>query len=876
MRARTVFLVFSTIAICASVLVGAGVLALPPTVGVCLAFYALFVVPGIAIDCLIFHSRGGPLEAVCRISMAGIVFASLVVCLGFIPGLSYRVMSPVAGACAIALLFAGLAAPAMRERHAVSVDERGAAGSMGRFGGRELAAVLVLFAACFFLFYKSGDLGWSTDSLDHVSYLRRSVETGAIFPRDSFYREGDGVSFDIRKGLWHPVLSLWAFQSRTAPDVLWRLIPTLFSFTALSSFLFFGVELLGSAPYALAGLLFMLLFCGGEGAQWLTKLGYGRSAMQVLFWANGAFLLRYFRLRDARYLAAVFFVSAAACAFHVVFAMLAAVFLFGVLLYVLFSREGRLWRGAFLRSVVVEAAALAIPLAVRARAMGAPLNEIHTHRQAMLLFSRGLAMVDPAEIIAREGVVFFFALAMLPFFFLIARPQRRTLVFTLTIVPILLVVNPFIAPILERRFGYLHYRLLDAAPLMFFLVLAAGGLAALIFRGGRLWSLSVMLRRLAAALIIAIFIWYPLRFSASQLAASVEGIVHARAETESRLQTGIEELARRIPVHSVVVSDPLTSYLVSAYTDNFVVAVPGQHGSPTDTMALERIEVVRDIMSPVSPLSASAPWLRRWGAGYLLLNTELPGPSDFFASVRPEELPLAAEKFRSCPRALQMISAAEGLVLYVVLRDSLGPEADSCTVPMARPLPCDTSDAGAPIGLEAGCGVFLDRLAIRSSSVAAGDTLEGHFCWRATEKIAFGLPIALTIRIETGFPKGRCYRDWYGKQYRRHLERSAGVFYRHTWSELLVDGLALPDQWEPGRLVRQDFALAVPEWMAPGRYEFRVKISRTPYLPNRTVADYLSNDDSFEGTRAGTITVGAARQVPRASSGAAAGVPGER
>jgi hypothetical protein len=258
------------------------------------------------------------------------------------------------------------------------------------------------------------------------------------------------------------------------------------------------------------------------------------------------------------------------------------------------------------------------------------------------------------------------------------------------------------------------------------------------------------------------------------------------------------------------------------------------------------------------------------------MNTKPPPEPDFFSLVPFEELPLTAEKFRSCPGELRMIAASEGLVLYQVLGDSLGQAADSCAVPAARPLPCDASDGGAPMSLDVGCGVLLEGLALRSSGVAAGDTLHGGFCWLAPGTIAFGLPIVLTIRIETGFPKGRLYRDWYGKPYRKALERAKGVRYRWTLNEPLVGGLAFPDQWEPGSLVGQRFALAIPERMTPGSYDLRVKISRVPYLPNRTVADYLSNDDSFEGARAGTIVIGPARPVRHAAPGGSASGPGER
>ena len=47
--------------------------------------------------------------------------------------------------------------------------------------------------------------------------------------------------------------------------------------------------------------------------------------------------------------------------------------------------------------------------------------------------------------------------------------------------------------------------------------------------------------------------------------------------------------------------------------------------------------------------------------------------------------------------------------------------------------------------------------------------------------------------------------------------------------------------------MRQDFSLPLSPWMAPGTYEVRIKVMRRPYLANRSISDYLSNNDSLQG-----------------------------
>jgi len=55
--------------------------------------------------------------------------------------------------------------------------------------------------------------------------------------------------------------------------------------------------------------------------------------------------------------------------------------------------------------------------------------------------------------------------------------------------------------------------------------------------------------------------------------------------------------------------------------------------------------------------------------------------------------------------------------------------------------------------------------------------------------------------------------------------------------------------------VRQDFALPLSPYLAPGDYELRVRVLRAPYLMNRTASDYLSNEDSLHGTPVSLIHV---------------------
>jgi hypothetical protein len=196
------------------------------------------------------------------------------------------------------------------------------------------------------------------------------------------------------------------------------------------------------------------------------------------------------------------------------------------------------------------------------------------------------------------------------------------------------------------------------------------------------------------------------------------------------------------------------------------------------------------------------------------------------------------------------------------------PREISCVAPRAAALPCswgrgtdarpgdwNAEEPVAGAGTDVGCGIELIAVAIDNCMIQPGDTLKGHFCWMAPREVPFGFPIEAVIRIDTKFPEGKLYRRWYGKQYRRFIERRNGCFYRLTWQVRLMSGFSYPDMWEAGHAVRQDFSLPLNRSIAPGAYEVHMKVNRIRYLPVRRPSDYLRNDDSLQGVPVGMVYV---------------------
>ena len=880
MKSRRLFFFVNAFILVLSLLTALRVLPGPDMVGMVLAFYVLFLLPGFMISRLVSLQGVGLLEDVCRIFLGGLLFLALILSLGFVPGISYREIAIAGFIANVAMLFLIGSGGGRRERKKSSGSILARDLKENPSYRMRIAVALLLFVICFVFFYGSGETRWDSDALDHISYVRRSLDSGELFPGDSYYRNGDGVGFDPRKGIWHPMMALWAYQGEVPPDMLWCRLPSFIAFFALAFFFFFVVTVTGRTFLAPVALLLFLLFYRGEGIVWLVKSGFGRNLAQVALWGGMTFLIRYAETGRKDLLFWIFVSVFIGTACHLVFALNMAVTCLALLLYIVFFRYGRSWLGRGLTAMTITAAAAAVPLALRAAFTSRHFNLIHTHRQGMLILNERLALVDPVELLARLGPAFLFALLLMPFFVWAADGgERKKLTWMLFFVPVLLVLNPFSGGMLERTLGYLHYRILYAAPLFCYLGLALAGLFRVMItgRGEGGCNAGIALKmgrvrkrtgngmggralrigsRLLAAFLLVLFLLYPLRQSLRRTQHTVEGILGGGAKDAGVGAVLSERLGSIIPNRSVIASDPRTSYIISAFTDHFVTITLDQHCSPVDTTAMRRLRETRNLFSAAVPFSKSAVWILKEGVDYLLVNTGCLQTTDFFATVPAGGNELAYEKFKRCEKYLEEILSFDGYHLFRMDREALASgEGLHCSDSTGDALECMIGMEREALPVTASDGVILERIVAVQGEIAPGDTLRGRFCWSTDREIEFGLPFEWTIRMDAEFPKGPFYRHWYGKQYRRHIERDADTFYRFTYSGRLASGNEQPDQWDPGRSVRQDFAIPVTEWLREGSYVMRVSLRRMSYLPNRTIGDYFLNEDSFCGVPFGSLRI---------------------
>jgi len=883
LRFRTTFFVLNSILLLSSVLTGLKVVPGPEIVGVILSFYTLFILPGFVVSNLSGYRDKLSFFSLLVYFTTGLVCIVPFVLLVALGSITFQLVSLIYGLFILILI---VVYSFKREEKSLGVNSSDGKESTKKERLILFSMMVLLFLLFFVFFYGSGELGISSDALDHVSFVRRALEVNDPFPVDSFYKSGDGVVFDPRKGLWHGVLALWVYQADVEADYLWIFLPSFLAFIAFSAFIFFAMELTGSVVISVIASLFFLIFFRGDGLEWFTKMGFSRNMVQVLFWINVALLLRFFRLKDRKTLIASTIVSAVGVSFHVVYVLFQSMIMLSFIVF-FFITASKEWRSRILVSLPFQIMGSIFPLVIRLLKTRSPVNIIHGHLQGSLILGNGLIIADPLEIISSVGLTFFFAFVLLVFYrvFPLER-ERRKLVATMFLVPSAFVMIPFLATPAEKILGYLYLRISYSAPTICFITIGIVGLIMYLF--GRQWNSSdvtifkAMQRqdrfkarlleagwRLFALFIIAIFTFYPLRISLRKTRVDLIDILAKDENRTGRYKYILEYLQDKVPSHSVIASDAISSYVISAFTDHFVTVVLDQHCSPVDEDVLERIYETRKLLSPGYSLVESVGWLKGQRVNYILLDVSPSDMGDLMGTRVKRCAQMVEEKFSSCPLFISEYKV-DGFHLFKVNWQKID-ELRGCDTILTKPHTCLEDTEKTMIDKEKSTGLKVERkqgqgisfmgklvlreLAINKMDLFAGDTLVVYVCWELRERFNSGMPLEVTLRFDTQYPKGSFYRAWYGKQYRRKLERTVGKFYRYTWRSKLMSGCVYPEDWDVGEGMRERIIVPISPYMAEGEYSVRLDVHELSYVPNRKLSDYFLDKDSMYGVEVARIRI---------------------
>jgi hypothetical protein len=723
-----------------------------------------------------------------------------------------------------------------------------------------LGAMLALAAGL--AFYAGGNFGYDTDSPAHIACVREMVERDRVLPRTAFYADGDGASVDPRFGFFHVALAATAQLGRLDAARLWDLLPGILAPFALLIFYAFARRVLrGESPALFATFLTFICF----GAQ-TWRIAYGSFMGIVLTWGVLA-LAMHFALGDTRRttLWLVALGAFAAVATHV-FSAAAILFSLGVFLIAVLLVRGFRHAGVSRIAYALGAAAagIMIPLVWRFRYAAASLNPLHTESQGLLYLSRGLYVIQPVLWWGYLGVIGMVgALLGLLLWRRVREGDAEVYLAALSLAPFLVLLNPFATPLFEASLGYLVGRLASLVP--FVLVLAYWLRVA----GQGVLELASRRRVVLALLYLVLLGWL--------LVPQVEGFTRSygaphmkRMRARSALLW--EGLLRRVDADvdtpAVVLSDPLTSYALPAFTHHYTVAVLHQHGSPADSLGLARLAASRDVLSPYLGTGEKARACRRFGVEYVLVNTAPPRPIDlFFCHVDPA---LAWQQRRALEedRALFARVADYGTkgALFRVRRERLdalcgivtpGEEVQiartterAAAAVLLRALPA----TARPIPPDTTAGITLAAVELGALRTARGDSVAVTLYWRRVGT-APPVPTVTQLSIETRAPRGWLASAALSRIDRILVQQRRHQLYRYRTPGSPLRGAFGIEHWPRDRFVVDRTWLAVPARAATGTYTVKVSWDDPIYVPNARLPEYLSDAEAHPGIVLGSLEI---------------------
>ncbi len=697
-----------------------------------------------------------------------------------------------------------------------------------RVGWLGLAAVVALGLG------QGGTLAWPTDAPDHVGTLREILATGLAFPTEAFHLGAGAEGFDPRKGLLHPVYAAMADFAGLDPVDFWLLIPGLSAlFPVLGAYGFLrwtgataGVATIGAA-------LALLTWSGGPGDGYVPYSAYPNQIGAACFWALMGFWIHLAGKPHRRLLIAAPLLLWCPVAVHPMYTVFVALFAPVLVLAVVVCRR------ASVRPLLVAAlggAVLVGPYLAYRLSQFAPANPIHEEIQGMLLLGDRF-IASPSRLWPAVGLLGLIAYPVAAW--LAASRLKQSLhawvILTAALLFPLLAFNPILVPILQERLTYLIFRAPWFLPPFLATGAALAWLAASPRRGGR-----VLAGLLLAVGLVPGLATVPHWFER----------VHARAGVDDplRMRDAFDALEAALPPRSVVLADPVTAYMIPAFTSHRVVAGLDQHTSPNDSRAEERIQRAREALSPVTDIRRSWSLCREAGAAALVTNRALPRhPRSSYWEPRPEHV-----------EAKQVRLDASDCFETLFVRDDLsafrpGSACENSGIAYRLLLLPLLAFAGPDPLLTHPDGLQLLRGRVTPTTVTCGESVRLILAWGTVHSLEGARNFTASVRLDrVDLPGGEARG---GKIARKLTEALRRESYRTRVDWTPAAGILPPERWPPEKVLGDTLRVVPPCGLAPGTYTVSVALNRFPHMPNLGVRDYLDNRDLYSGVVVDTLRV---------------------
>jgi hypothetical protein len=716
----------------------------------------------------------------------------------------------------------------------------------------------ILIAVALLILFGGDPLLYSSDSADHIAYIRTVARTHEAFPREFYYRNGGITTHDIRKGLGQSLFgALMAMSGDRDADVFWPLMCLVSSLSLIVAFYCAGILLFENASIGIVtAILFILFHGGGLRSYGLATSAGGYTFGRAFYVAAFAILPRCLaRPRCANLPLLIAAAFAAVCSHFTYFALI--VFVTGAFtLSNAIAGRGRERINAVRRGLVVGAMIILVSapyLALRYFRDYAPANPIHTDVQGVLYLTPRLYTLNPIVFFEDAGPLG--ALAVLSVFILFRRSRSndrlRPLIDGLIAVYVL-VFNPLWFPYLLGKLSYLLMRFEFAIPSKVVSAYLLYEIWGALRR--RVQGLSRIETAVGIAAVIAL-LGYPLAKTPSNFAYGAPALRRANAMGYRELDDLFTFIRRECPAGSSIAADPITSFGIPAFTDAYAICPYDQHSTPNDTTAVRRLRDCRQIFNPTTTLQEIRDLMQKYDASYLIVNGRIPrsvprlywgidgnGARELGARMRAPESTLRIV----FDRAECTVARLGEYVTREAIRGRPAPPSfvgDSVSLGVAEEL----SPSGIP-------EIRIGEVRPSRTEAARGDTVDVDIAWIATKSSPFSSYVA-HLRFDTSVPKNALYRSSFGKVYRKTYQKIVGYRFRFRIDFQPLGGLDPPDVWPPLHSINDRVRVVIPRDIAPGDYAISLRMARETQYPNFMLRDIFGDDDFYSGAKVGSIRI---------------------
>ncbi len=374
--------------------------------------------------------------------------------------------------------------------------------------------------------------------------------------------------------------------------------------------------------------------------------------------------------------------------------------------------------------------------------------------------------------------------------------ERALVLGTILWAPVLTVMNPLVFPVMAEAVG------LQVATRILNLTAYPG----VLLMG---WILSERTNRLRGLILVALSLLMVLPQTLIRIQGDYGKEPRARelAESPMRWRPALEILSAETPPGSVVLSDPVTSYSIPTFAPLHIV-VNARADFAFQAEDFERRRWATDtVLDPLGEPDSAYAALRRYNVSRIVVNRLFANP------LVVDKLDMMAGSAPGLARLFQH----DPLLVYAVDPERLPAEGPASSALRSRLL---VDPATFSSFLEPGTGITFDRASgvggvMGPEEAALGDTLyiTFYYEWRADD------------------PGSNWYAklvrdDAYGSSWRKFRRQIRGSILGQPESILFVRDLhyaafrrrSIP----PGFVFADQFLIAVPPDMVPGRYSLRV------------------------------------------------------